>query len=134
MGNIKSINQLNFEDVQHAITNTTKYVIITTITGTIHTSLIQGTIPIETEELVMNNLLNSGKYKDINIIVYGLNCNDLSIYNKVKQLKSFGINKVFVYIGGIFEWLLLQDIYGTSHFPTTCVEKDLLKYKPIKLF
>jgi hypothetical protein len=134
MGNLNSINKLNFEDVQHALTNTNKYAIITTITGTINTSLIQGTLPIETEETVINSFLNSGKYKDINIIVYGLNCNDLSIYNKVKQLKSLGINNVFVYIGGIFEWLLLQDIYGTSHFPTTCVEKDLLKYKPIKIF
>ena len=134
MGNINSMNNVNFEDIQHAITNTNKYVIITTISGNGHTSFIQGTIPIETEEHVINSMLNSGKYKDINIIVYGLNCNDISIYNKVKQLKSLGINKVFVYVGGIFEWLLLQDIYGTSHFPTTCVEKDLLKYKPIKIF
>ena len=134
MGNINSYNKLNFEDIQQAISNSSSYVIITTVNANSYTCFIQGTIPIETEETVINSLLNSGKYKDINIIVYGLNCNDLSIYTKVKQLKSLGFNKVFIYIGGLFEWLLLQDIYGTTNFQTTRVEKDLLKYKPVKMF
>ena len=134
MGNINTHNKLNFEDIQYAITNTNTYVIITTVNANINTCLIQGTIPIETEETVINSLISSGKYKDINIIVYGLNCNDLSIHTKVKQLKSLGFNHVFIYIGGLFEWLLLQDIYGQSNFQTTSVEKDLLKYKPSKIF
>ena len=134
MGNINSYNKLNFEDIQQAISNSSSYVIITTVNANSYTCFIQGTIPIETEETVINSLLNSGKYKEINIIVYGLNCNDLSIYSKVKQLKSLGFNKVFIYIGGLFEWLLLQDIYGTTNFQTTRVEKDLLKYKPVKMF
>ncbi len=125
-------NKLNFEDIQHAIINTGNNIIITTVN--IHTCLIQGTIPIETEETVINSLISSGKYKTINIIVYGLNCNDLSIHPKVKQLKSLGFNHVFIYIGGLFEWLLLQDIYGPSNFKTTSVEKDLLKYKPSNIF
>ena len=133
MGNINSYNKLNFEDIQQAISNSSSYVIITTFNANSYTCFIQGTIPIETEETVINSLLNSGKYKEINIIVYGLNCNDLSIYPKVKQLKSLGFNKVFIYIGGLFEWLLLQDIYGTTNFQTTRVEKDLLKYKPVKM-
>ena len=33
----------------------------------------------------------------------------------------------------MFEWLLLQDIYGTELFPTTTKEVDLLKYKPCRL-
>ena len=97
-------------------------------------SLFRLFIPKPIEETVINSLINSGKYKDINIIVYGLNCNDLSIHPKVKQLKSLGFYKVFIYIGGLFEWLLLQDIYGQSNFQTTSVEKDLLKYKPSKIF
>jgi hypothetical protein len=32
-------------------------------------------------------------------------------------------------MGGIFEWLLLQDIYGKELFPTTKKEADLLKFK-----
>jgi hypothetical protein len=33
----------------------------------------------------------------------------------------------------MFEWLLLQDIYGAAEFPTTKKELDLLKYKPSQL-
>ena len=32
----------------------------------------------------------------------------------------------------MFEWLLLQDIYGEKDFPTTKPEMDILKYKPNK--
>jgi hypothetical protein len=32
----------------------------------------------------------------------------------------------------MFEWLLLQDIFGEKEFPTTKKELDVLKYKPNK--
>jgi len=48
-------------------------------------------------------------------------------------LTSLGFYNVYIYIGGIFEWLLLQDIYGEKEFPTTNKELDLLKYKPSSL-
>ena len=48
---------------------------------------------------------------------------------KYKQLLSLGFTNVSIYIGGMFEWLLLQEIYGEAPFPTTCHELDLLKYK-----
>ena len=31
----------------------------------------------------------------------------------------------------MFEWLLLQDIYGDDEFPTTTKELDILKYKGV---
>ena len=37
---------------------------------------------------------------------------------------------VYLYLGGLFEWLLLQDIYGFDDFPTTSRQLDILKYKP----
>jgi len=37
---------------------------------------------------------------------------------------------IYIYPGGIFEWLCLQDIYGDELFPTTKKELDILKYKP----
>ena len=40
-----------------------------------------------------------------------------------------GFSQIYVYPGGIFEWLLLQDIYGEDSFPTTKKELDILKYK-----
>ena len=36
---------------------------------------------------------------------------------------------VYAYSGGLFEWLMLQDIYGQDLFPTTKIEKDILKFK-----
>ena len=30
----------------------------------------------------------------------------------------------------MFEWLLMQDIYGNDDFKTTQEELDILKYKP----
>ena len=37
---------------------------------------------------------------------------------------------VYIYKGGLFEWLLLQDIYGKDLFPTTTEILDILRYKP----
>ena len=42
---------------------------------------------------------------------------------------ELGFKNIYVYIGGIFEWLLLQDIYGDEQFPTTIKIIDILKYK-----
>ena len=41
---------------------------------------------------------------------------------------------VYIYPGGLFEWLLLQDIYGSEDFPTTIVERDHLKFKGKSMF
>ena len=45
-------------------------------------------------------------------------------------MRSIGFKNVFIYNGGLFEWLLLQDIYGEDNFPTTKHILDILKYKP----
>ena len=87
---------------------------------------------IHKEEELMNHLLQNGK-KEVSIIIYGKNCNDNTLYTKYQQLTSLGFYNVFVYPGGLFEWLLLQDIYGSTDFPTTKKELDLLRYKPNKI-
>jgi hypothetical protein len=87
--------------------------------------LIPGTISIKDEVDLINKHLN----KNIKIIIYGKNSNDNSIFKKYEQLLTLGFSSVYVYTGGLFEWLLLQDIYGTDEFPTTSDELDILKYK-----
>jgi hypothetical protein len=87
--------------------------------------LIQGTIHAKDEEPIINNLLFN-KY----IIVYGKNHSDQSVIKKYNQLVKMGFRNVFVYKGGIFEWLMLQDIYTSEIFPTTSVEIDIIKFKP----
>jgi hypothetical protein len=80
----------------------------------------------------MNRYLNSNK--NIRIIIYGRNSNDETIYKKYNQLVSLGFTNVYLYLGGLFEWLMLQDIYGFDDFPTTSRQLDILKYKPNQRF
>jgi len=133
MGNAQSIQKINYEDVQHVIKNTEIYVLINTLTENEQDCLIPHTTNINNEELLINKFIKSGS-KQIKIIVYGRNCNDEKIYTKYNQLVSLGFYNVFVYTGGIFEWLMLQDIYGEKEFPTTKKELNILKYKPTKIF
>jgi hypothetical protein len=96
--------------------------------------LIQNTISIQEEEKIINGILNNeySNANDITVIIYGTNSNDDSIYSKCEQLVKLGIKNVFIYTGGMFEWLILQDIYGRDLFPTTSRELDILKYKSRK--
>ena len=65
--------------------------------------------------------------------MYGRNSNDEKIYTKYNQLTSLGFYNVYIYTGGLFEWLMLQDIYSEKEFPTTKKELDILKFKPNKI-
>jgi hypothetical protein len=144
MGSNHSKNKINYEDVQdackNALNNKTnnnngkKYAIINTMDRNWQSCLIQSTVSIQEEEEMMNGILNNNnKYSnDVTVIVYGTNSNDETIYSKYEQLVKLGIKNVFIYTGGMFEWLLLQDIYGRDLFPTTSRELDILKYKPRK--
>jgi hypothetical protein len=91
--------------------------------------LISYTISADQEERIINEYMKIGK-KNIKIIIYGKNTNDEQIYKKYNQLQNLGFYNLYIYLGGLFEWLLLQDIYGKNEFPTTTIEMDLLKYKP----
>ena len=70
---------------------------------------------------------------DICIYVYGKHNLDETAYKKYEQLIQLGFTNAYLYIGGLFEWLLLQDIYGDEDFPTTKKELDILKFKPPRL-
>jgi hypothetical protein len=129
MGNFGSMNKINFEDVQHAIeTPYSPYYIISTLPAN-QICLIRNTIPQDSEEVLINDLLQK-KQLTSNIIIYGLNDCDETVINKYKQLQKYGFRNIYVYLGGMFEWMLLQDIYGESQFPTTHKQVDILKFKP----
>ena len=128
MGNQQSIQKLNFEDIQEIIKTPDNYILINTLDKDLQECLIPYTININNEENVINNLLSNDKTK--NIIIYGKNVNDSYIYERYEQLIKLGFNNLFVYPGGMFEWLCLQDIYSDELFPTNKKELDILKYKP----
>ena len=58
-----------------------------------------------------------------------MNASDITVYEKYSQLIELGFVNVYVYPGGMFEWLLLQDIYSDELFKTTTKELDILKFK-----
>jgi hypothetical protein len=127
MGNNQTIQKLNFEDIQYAIKNPENYLLINTLPLTEQKCLIINSLIANQEEVIINKYLRENR--NINIIIYGRNNNDETIYNKYQQLISLGFYNIFLYNGGMFEWLLLQDIYGNELFPTTNKELDILLYK-----
>ena len=137
MGGVNSIQKINYEDVQHFVNNNNlnqhnSYILINTLNNDNQSCLIKNTINHNQEESVINNLLT--KNKKINIIIYGENNNDDKVIEKYTQLYKLGFNNTYIYLGGLFEWLLLQDIYGNDLFPTTSSIKNVLIYKPQKIF
>ena len=132
MGNSQSIRKINFEDIQYIIKNPGTCIMINTLPVSEQDCLLPNTMNIHKEEELMNQLIGSGK-KDVKIVIYGKNSNDDKLYTKYQQLTSLGFYNVFVYPGGLFEWLLMQDIYGTTDFPTTKKELDILRFKPVKI-
>jgi rhodanese-related sulfurtransferase len=128
MGNSQSVQKINFEDMQTAYKNPEIYLLMNTLPLSEQICLISNTLTPQKEETLMNRYLNSNK--NIRIIIYGRNSNDETIYKKYNQLVNLGFTNVYLYLGGLFEWLLLQDIYGFDDFPTTSRQLDILKYKP----
>jgi len=133
MGNQSSSTcRLNFEDIQEAIKKKEHYIIINTLPSNNQECLLPNTIDFKQEENTINYFLKNNK--DKKIIIYGKNINDMTVYDKYEQLLKLGFNSVYIYSGGMFEWLCLQDIYSNELFPTTKKELDILKYKPISRF
>jgi hypothetical protein len=132
MGNTSSINKINFEDIQFLLNSSEKYILINTLQENEQDCLLPNTILPEKEITIINSLMNNCS-KSIKIIIYGKNCNDDNICKKYNQLQNLGFYNSYIYTGGLFEWLLLQDIYGEKEFPTTKKELDILKFKPRKL-
>ena len=132
MGNTTSTRKVNFEDVQYSMKNKNKFLLINTLDSSRQNILIKNTVPISREEELINKLIKSSQ--NVNIIVYDENANAPNLMKKYDQLLGLGFVNVFIYPGGLFEWLLLQDIYGFDNFPTTSQETDILKFKGKSIF
>jgi len=125
----KEIKNIGFEDVKYAIK--TNKIIISTLKITEQDCLIYGTVPCEREEQIMNRLIeNNDNDKEKVIIIYGKHSSDETPQKKYNQLTKYGFQQIYIYNGGLFEWLLLQDIYSSQEFPTTSICKDMLMFKP----
>jgi rhodanese-related sulfurtransferase len=129
------ITAVNFDDMMDVINDETevpykkKTLIINTLSSKNQECLIYKTITLSMEETLMNEIIQSGTMKNHNIIVYGQYGGDENVKRKCQQLRSLGFIHIFEYIGGIFEWCLLQDIYGVEMFPTTSKPVDILLFR-----
>tara|TARA_B100001063_G_scaffold196945_1_gene189025 strand:+ start:17989 stop:18411 length:423 start_codon:yes stop_codon:yes gene_type:complete len=127
MGNSNSSYDISFEDMLYSIKN--NYTILTTLTLSECENIIQGTVSPNKEEEFINKLIDKYELNEP-IIIYGRNTCDMEVMIKYKNLKTFGFTNIFIYRGGMFEWMMLQDIYGNDVFITTKNELDILKFKP----
>jgi hypothetical protein len=121
------LKKVNFDTIHQSIKDSNT-IIINTLEKNEQDCLIKNTLNINKEEETINTILDTYNMKKTKIIIYGRNCNDDSVEKKYHQLIKLGFNDVFIYFGGLFEWLLLQDIYGENEFPTTSKKLDILKY------
>ena len=120
----------NFENVQQAIQKPHQYILINVLPIHEQDCLISNTVQAHQEEQIINSMIETISEPDKPVIVYGKHNQDERVMEKAKQIMNLGVSSVYVYQGGMFEWLLLQDIYGEEAFPTTKKVLDILKYKP----
>ena len=147
---------INFEDVQSIIGVSgsgsrsrsnhnahDQFLLISTLDASMQEHVIKNTILAQEEEERINEIIsgNSDDAEHIMLVVYGKHATDEKVITKYNQLKGLGFSTVLVYPGGMFEWLMLQDIYGSELFPTNknntttnntnkCLDTDLLEYRP----
>lgn len=122
--------KIGFQDVGYAIQHLNSFIIINTLPANNQDCLIKHTLHLENEEKTINQIIEQYAHKDKILIIYGKNATDQTVDRKFQQLQSLGFSKVYIYSGGLFEWIMLQDIYGTEEFPTTKKVLDILQYKP----
>jgi len=124
----KTYKKLSFEDVKYIISRPKDFVLISTLPSNEQQCLIQNTISDQSEEKIINEYLNKYDFTP-KFVIYGKNTNDITVEVKAKQLSGLGFSEVYLYVGGMFEWLLLKDVYGEDEFPTTTKFLDILFYK-----
>ena len=125
MGNTQH-KYAHYEDVQQL---TNDGLLLNTLDIHKQHCLIQGTLNATDEEHVINQLMQSTHGKRTPIIIYGNNYLDTSVHTKYIQLTNAGFSNCKMYLGGMFEWLLLQEVYGSDLFVTTSATLDLLQYR-----
>lgn len=132
MGNVYSIySSYDFDIVSKKILTTStgidNIILINTLPQNEQDCLIKTTITASKEADIINGLLKTNYNKEI--IIYGKNHRDVKVIPKYNQLKKLGFTNVFIYFGGLFEWLLLKEYYGEINFPIDGKMGDISQYK-----
>ena len=129
---VSLVPKVSYEDIQMVVYRNTHVphttLLINTLPPSLQHCLIRTTVDIGYEEQIVNTMFHQNRH--IMIIVYGKNSNDITILHKYEQLVKLGFTNVHIYTGGIFEWMLLYEIYGKELFKITRYEIDILRYRP----
>lgn len=133
MGNqVSLVPKVSYEDIQMVVYRNINIaysvLLINTLPERMQHCLIQSTIDFRQEEQIINDCITNNP--NIMIIVYGKNSNDITILHKYEQLVKLGFTNVYIYTGGIFEWMILYEIYGKELFKIKGYERDHLRYRP----
>ena len=121
------VERITYEEMQCATRESNGFIVSTLPLGE-QSCLVLRTLSPAEEERRLNECLKKGEASRP-VVVYGRNAADRSPEKKCVQLAGLGFTSVRLYAGGMFEWALLQDIYGTEMFPTTSVCNDPLRFK-----
>ncbi len=118
MGQIYSSYQhYTCKELQNKIDNKKgEFILLNTLPIQEQNYLIKGTINAVAENDFINSLIKKDRNKEI--IIYGRDHHDMKVIEKYNKLKKIGFTNIYIYFGGLFEWSLLQEIYGVSNFQT----------------
>jgi len=117
------ISAKQMQDILLHSSLTSRYLILSVLPDPILSNepVIPQTLSPDKEEEILNQLLESGGQENTTLIVYGKNNADTRVFEKYYQLHHrFGF-QCSLYLGGMFEWLLLQKIHGEDAYPTQIV-------------
>uniref|UniRef100_A0A6C0ET26 Rhodanese domain-containing protein n=1 Tax=viral metagenome TaxID=1070528 RepID=A0A6C0ET26_9ZZZZ len=125
MGVMYSLPSYKFNELQTRMKGS--IILINTMNTSKQDCLIKNTLKANVETEQINKLLKNNKNQEI--VVYGVHHTDISVINKYNQLKKLGFKNVYIYYGGMYEWLLLQEVFGNNNFQTDGMIKDIVEYK-----
>ncbi len=125
-----SIDFANYSTIQNAIRSGKTIIHIMNVSD--ETILIKGTLPANKEVEQINNWILNNAFEN-EIYIYGYSNADFNkLLQRQKQLLGLGFKHVYIYFGGMFEWLLLRDVFGETEFQldgvVTGAVVDILKY------
>ena len=126
MGVMYSMPSYNYHQLQDRMKKN-DIILINTLPLTRQDCLIKGTLKAFIEVEYMNKLLKTNKNKEI--VLYGIHHTDASVVQKYNQLKKLGFTNVHIYFGGMYEWLLLQEVFDTINFQTDGTIQNIVDYK-----
>ena len=107
MGQTQSVSRkVNFEDIQYLLNKNNEYILINTLSEKEQDCLIKDTVSIENEVKYINHFMS--KDININIVIYDKKCKCSKFNEKIRTISRFRFTNVFIYPGGLFEWLLCK--------------------------